>query len=132
MGLGKLDERQKRIDIVNRIIQEIGNRGRNFFYKPKYYGYAQFIQEGRSLWFIDDYTGAKIYPYEQYYDQKGFSHGGTLWGLVNDFRHFIVKGTHSNGRHGYGGLLCTHWAYPEEDVVAIQQLARELGYLHNN
>lgn len=125
----KLDDRLKRIEIVNRIIQEIGNRGRHFFYKPHHHDYARFIQEGKKLWFIDDYTGAKIYPYEQYYEQKGFSHGGTLWGLVNDFRYFIIKGEHSNGKHGYGGLTGTHWAYPDEDMKAIQQLARELGYI---
>lgn len=127
--MGKLDERQKRIDDVNRIIKEIGDRGRRFFYKPHHYGYARFIQEGRTLWFIDDYTGAKIYPYERYYDQKGFSHGGTLWGLVNDFRYYIIKGKPSDGKHGYGGLAGTHWAYPEEDMEAIQRLARELGYI---
>ncbi|OPH61871.1 hypothetical protein BC351_01115 [Paenibacillus ferrarius] len=127
--MSKLVERQNRIDIVNRIIQEIGNRGRNFFYKPNHHGYAHFTQVGKTLFYYDDYTGARIYPYEQFYDQKGFSHGGTLWGLVNDFRYFIVKGTHSNGKHGYGGLLGAHWAYPEEDMKAIQLLARELGYI---
>lgn len=123
----KLDERQERIAIVNRIIMEIGNRGRNFFYKPNHYGYSYFVQEGRSLWYMDDYTGAKVYPYERF--DKGFSHGGTLWGLINDFRFFIVKGVHSNGKHGYGGLHGTHWAYPEDDMKAIQQIARELGYI---
>ena len=122
-----LELRQERIAIINRIIMEIGNRGRHFFYKPHHIGYAYFVQEGKTLWFIDDYTGAKVYPYRGC--DKGFSHGGTLWGLINDFRHFIIKGEHSNGKHGYGGLLGTHWAYPEDDMKEIQKLAIELGYI---
>lgn len=124
-----MTDKEKRIYIVNQIIQEIGNRGRKFFHNPKRYGYAQFVLEGRTLWFVDDYTGEKIYPYMHRTNHRGFSHGGTLWALVNDFREFIITGEKVNGTNGYGGLRCPNWGYPEEDMREIASRAKELGYL---
>ncbi len=60
---------------------------------------------------------------------RNFNHGGTLWGLMMDFKDFIQTGEKSNHNHGYGGLYCPHWGYPEEDMKAIQAKAKELNYL---
>ncbi|OPG98930.1 hypothetical protein B2I21_09885 [Chryseobacterium mucoviscidosis] len=64
-------------------------------------------------------------PDEHYH----FSHGGTLWGLVCDFRDYIGGDDDSNHNNGYGGLYCPHWGYPEGDMKAIRKRAEELGYL---
>lgn len=63
------------------------------------------------------------------YPPKHWHHGGTLWGLTKDFKDFISTGEKSNHNHGYGGLLCPHWGYPESDMKAIQEKAALLGYL---
>jgi hypothetical protein len=129
----KLDPstRDGRIQVVNRIIEEIANRGRGFFYSDTTKQTSYFEWTGKKLWFIDKYTGKRVYPYN-HSAHKGFSEGGTLWGLVNDMRYFIIHGEHSNGKYGYGGLRCEHWGYEQKDMLAIQQLARELRYLRGD
>ncbi|ERM19016.1 hypothetical protein [Brevibacillus laterosporus] len=122
--------KQQRIEIVNRIIKEISHRGRGFFYSKDKERTAYFVQGERTLWFIDEYTGIPIKMVKaQMYNDRGFSHGGTLWGLVNDFKDFINGDDDANHNNGYGGLYCPHWGYPEEDMEAIQKYAIELGYL---
>ncbi|MBJ8083173.1 hypothetical protein JDS82_18520 [Bacillus cereus group sp. N14] len=58
-----------------------------------------------------------------------FSSGGTMWGLVKDFTHFIYGNDDSNGLNGYSGLYCPHWGWPEEEVKKMREYAREIGYL---
>lgn len=121
---------QNRIDIVNALIKEIGSRGHKSLYSIKNDRYAAFHWAGGRLWLTDDYTGApllmdKSKPDEHYH----FSHGGTLWGLVCDFRDYINGDDDANHNNGYGGLYCPHWGYPEEDMQAIRKLAIDLGYL---
>lgn len=125
---------QKRIDLVNRLIREIGSRGRRFLYSKTYDRYAAFHWANGRLWYTDDYHGEPILMERgqegKTRDQKyGFSHGGTLWGLVNDFSDYIFGDDDSNHNHGYGGLYCSHWGYPEDDMEAIRKVAMDLGYL---
>ncbi|WP_411552221.1 hypothetical protein [Paenibacillus lautus] len=121
---------QNRIDIVNTLIREIGSRGRRFLYSSKHDRYAAFQWAGGRLWLIDDYTGMPLLMDESMPDEHyHFSHGGTLWGLVCDFRDYINGDDDANHNNGYGGLYCPHWRYSEEDMQAIQQRAIELGYL---
>ncbi|TPG86959.1 hypothetical protein EEL32_12150 [Brevibacillus laterosporus] len=61
--------------------------------------------------------------------EYNFSGGGTLWGLVNDFKDFIYGDDDANHNNGYGGLYCPHWGYPEKDMKAIRELAVSLRYL---
>jgi hypothetical protein len=61
--------------------------------------------------------------------KQRFSSGGTMWGLVQDFRDYIFGDDDANHKNGYGGLYCKHWAYPEEDMEEIRAVAEELGYL---
>lgn len=125
---------QDRIDRINRLIREIGSRGRRFLYSKTYDRFASFHWANGRLWYTDDYTGEPILMQAEQEgktrDQKhGFSHGGTLWGLVNDFSDYIFGDDDANHNHGYGGLYCPHWAYPDEDMEAIRKVAVELGYL---
>jgi hypothetical protein len=119
--------KQERLEIINKLIKFISEKGRRFFYCKGQIAYMKL--KNNRIYFVDDYTGKEVYAYPSYNDRKGFSHGGTLWGLVNDFREFISKGEFSNGKHGYGGLYSPHWGYPEEDMQAIRQYAKEIGYL---
>ncbi|WP_438498691.1 hypothetical protein, partial [Paenibacillus sp. IHBB 3054] len=121
---------QHRIDIVNALIKEIGSRGRKFLYSAKYDRYVQLNWASGKLWLVDDYTGTPLLLHESMPDEHyHFSHGGTLWGLMCDFRDYINGDDDANHNNGYGGLYCPHWGYPEEDMQAIRYMAVELGYL---
>jgi hypothetical protein len=127
-------DRPERIELVNRLINEIGSRGRRFFYSNKHYRIASFHWANGRLWYTDDYTGVPMYlePGKEgkTREQKhGFSHGGTHWGLVLDFRDYIFGDDDANHNNGYGGLYCPLWGYPDEDMEAIRQLSVELEYL---
>lgn len=126
--------RYERIEIVNKLIQKIAECGREFLYSSKYKRIAYFVYDGRTLYYVDHYTGVplkmikgsahKTLKHGQY-----FSSGGTMWGLINDFKDFIYGDDNSNHNNGYGGLYCPHWGYPKEDMEAIREYAREIGYL---
>lgn len=128
----ELSDKQKRVDIVNEIIKQISSRGRNFFLNKKTGFIAHITIEKGRLFFIDDYKQDRIYLHMPAYRRwQNFSHGGTMKGLILDFKHYIVTGEYSNHMNGYGGLYCPHWGYEKEDMEAIQAKARELGYLND-
>lgn len=120
--------KQDRINTVNAIIDEIATRGRKFFqYQDRR---AKMILHNSRLCMVNEYN-EKIMNLstKNGYPPKGWTHGGTLWGLTKDFKRFIHTGEYSNHFNGYGGLYCPHWGYPEEDMKAIQDKGIELGYL---
>ena len=123
-----LSSRQDRIEIVNQIITEIANRGRNFFnYKGNV---AKVFWKNNRLYMLNEYNGKDMcLTTKNRNPPKHWHHGGTLWGLTRDFKDFIMTGEKSNHNHGYGGLYCPHWGYPESDMKAIQEKAVSLGYL---
>lgn len=125
---------QDRIDIINHLIREIGSRSHRSLYYPKEDRYAAFHWAGGRLWFTDQYTNLPMIMEPETVgktreQRKRFSSGGTMWGLVNDFRDFIFGDDDANHNNGYGGLYCHHWGYPPEDMAAIRNKAVELGYL---
>lgn len=130
-------DKQKRIEIVNSLIKYIANNDKNTFngkgllhYKDKP---AYFIHDGKSLRFVDHYTNVAMNMTRSDHKTKiqkmHFSSGGTMWGLVKDFTHFIYGNDDSNGLNGYGGLYCTHWGWTEEAMKNMREYAREIGYL---
>lgn len=124
----------ERIETVNKLIREIAIRSHRSLYSKEHDRYAAFHWANGILWYTDDYTGEPIVmpPGQQGMtrDQKhSFSHGGTMWGLVQDFRDYIFGDDNANHNNGYGGLYCPHWGYPPEDMEAIRAVAVELGYL---
>lgn len=124
------DTKQDRLETVNKIIKKIASCSRGFFYDISKDRYAKMIIKNHKVFFVDDWTGEEVYAYNTVQNNKmEFSHGGTLWGLVNDFREFIVTGEYTNGNNGYSGLYCNHWGYDEADMLEIQAYAKELGYL---
>lgn len=128
--LGTGDTRQNRIRIVNEIIKEIALRGREFFLNKKDSDMAYIFEKAGRLYMHNEYNKEKMFLHTKHgYPPKHWHHGGTMWGLVKDFKEFIVDGGDTNHNNGYGGLLCPHWGYPESDMKAIQEKARALGYL---
>lgn len=117
-----------RVAIVNTIIKEIANRGRKFFrYEDRV---AEMFVRGNKVYIRDEWKGTEMcLSIPDHRKPKGWWHGGTMMGLVRDFRDYINTGGDTNHNHGYGGLYCQHWGYPEEDMKAIQDLAKSLGYL---
>lgn len=130
-------DKKKRIEIVNALIKYIANNDKNTFngkgllhYKDRT---AHFVLKGKSLRFVDHYTNVSMnmtrVDYKTKIQKKYFSSGGTMWGLVKDFTHFIYGNDNSNGLNGYGGLYCTHWGWTEEAMKNMREYAREIGYL---
>lgn len=123
-----------RVAIVNEIIKEIASRGRRFFAHEDKVAYL-YLKNGK-IWYKCEWVSThqpitdvcfSIPKYRK--PKRGFTHGGTLESLVRDFCDFIRKGGDTNHNHGYGGLYCTHWGYPAEDMKAIRAKAIELGYM---
>ncbi|WP_027380808.1 hypothetical protein [Chryseobacterium daeguense] len=119
---------ENRIEIVNQIIKEISSRGRKFFSGK--FGVAEIFMKNNRLYMKNEHNGSELCLNTKFgYPPKGFTHGGTLWGLTKDFKQFIQSGEKSNGENGYGGLYCPHWGYSEDDMKAIQKKAKDLEYL---
>lgn len=92
--------------------------------------YASFIFEGKTLYYIDNYTEEKV-SVRTASKHQGFSSGGTMWGLVSDFKEWIKTGEPSNGIHGYGGLYALNWGSSIPLLVRdmIINKAKEIGFL---
>ncbi|UUC45566.1 hypothetical protein [Flavobacterium cerinum] len=123
-----------RADIVNKIIEAIATRGRNFFAHQDKIAIISVDEKGQ-LWYNceyisqSDHTGKFCLSVTNPLSDFKWYHGGTLKALVLDFVDFIYTGEYSNGNHGYGGLFCPHWGYSEKDMQEIQTIAKELNYL---
>lgn len=118
----------ERMNKINELIELIGNVDRGFFKSEN--GRGKFIEKKTTVKFIDDYTQKELTIPGEGKRIKGFSSGGTLQGLVRDFKHYIITGKPSDGKHGYGGLYCTHWGYSLEGQNKIIEFAKEIGYIH--
>lgn len=121
--------RNERITIVNKIIQLIASLDRKFF---EYDGNISHIfNVNDDLYMRNEYNGFDMLLTKKHpeYQPKGWTHGGTIWGLTKDFREFILTGEKTNGNSGYGGLYSIHWGYESESMDKIRELATELNYL---
>lgn len=139
-------EQLERAEKVNQLIKFIADIDRElckpyssfFFSKMTLKGtennYGRFEFIGTKLFFIDKFTEERIYPYNRCGKARGFSSGGTIWALVNDFREWIIKGVRSNGKHGYAGLYCPYWGgnWTLELKDRVIKKAKEIGYLDGN
>ncbi|WP_144498240.1 hypothetical protein [Bacillus pumilus] len=117
-------EQLKRMNDINELIQLIASIDRRTFYCKSKDRVASFKFKTK-LFFIDDYTGKYVYPYELGYGQaNGFSHGGNMWQLVNSFREFIITGRYGDLRD-YKEI----WAYSREGCEKIRQKAKKIGFI---
>lgn len=118
----------ERITTVNAIIEAIFTKGRRFFHHKG--ATAQITRKNGRLYMLNEYSGKEMCLSTKFgYPPKGWTHGGTLWGLTEDFKEFTSNGKHSNGNNGYGGLYCPHWGYDKAEMEAIRRTAIDLGYL---
>jgi hypothetical protein len=116
-----------RIAIVNEIIKKIALLDRKFFH---YRGKTAYIFHfDKRLYMKSEYSNADINLNSYRTKPLNWSHGGTLWGLIKDFKEFILTGEKSNGNNGYGGLHSVNWGYSESSMKEIRKLAKSLGYL---
>lgn len=123
-------ERENRIELVNQFIKTMGEHGRRFFYNERNDQYARMELDGRErCWFVDDYTGERIYTHYPYRWRR-FSHGGTMRELVKAFRDFVISGTLLPS-HAFGPWpewYCSGdlWGYGEA-MEPVREKAVELG-----
>lgn len=124
--------KQQRAEQVNQAIKIIGSHGRRFFYNKDHNRFARMeVDERGKVWFIDDYSGKRIYTHKTGFGSrwKGFTHGGTLRSLVEEFRIYI-----SRGLKVWPGVLGPErlsdgsniWGYPEDDMQAVRKAASAL------
>lgn len=125
-----MNTKAERIKIVNDIIKVIALNGRNFFLNNKDNDMAYFLEKNGRLYMHNEYNKTEMYLHTKYgYPPKKWHHGGTLWGLVKDFKDYIQNGGDTNHNNGYGGLYCSHWGYDEASMKAVRDTALKLGYL---
>jgi hypothetical protein len=123
--------KQERVLHANQLIAAISRHGRRFFYSSSKGRTASMEIDSRGkVWFIDDYTGKRIYThYERHW--RGFSHGGTLKDLVKLMRDYIRTGERINIDFiapNRGILDGSHdmWGYGDEACLACKNEARKL------
>jgi hypothetical protein len=95
----KLTLKQQRAEQVNQAIRIIADHGRRFFYSHAVNRYANMeVDQRGKVWFIDSYSGKRIFTHETVWGGKwrGFSNGGTLRQLVENFRDYIRTGEPMN------------------------------------
>lgn len=126
-------DKEERCNLINQLLEVISKQDRGFFETKG--NLARFELRNNKVYFIDNYTKEAIYCYNtgRYCrSSNNFSHGGTLWALVNDFREWIVTGKYSDGKNGYGGLYATCWGMSVKCKDAIIDKAKEIGYLKSD
>ena len=127
-----LQVRLQRCDAANEFIQAIASCGRRFF-QDRGAGHAGFLSmnpRGTIVWFHDDYTGQQINIAKEG-DWAGFSHGGTLKGLLQSIGRHVLTG--SLLRHGYFQPVMDNgfknpWGY-EEDILLVRDAGVRLGLI---
>uniref|UniRef100_UPI003F495B9A hypothetical protein n=1 Tax=Bacillus multifaciens TaxID=3068506 RepID=UPI003F495B9A len=126
-------DKQKRIEIVNSLINYLAEHEKGFFRYENQNRTAYFKHDGKTLWFVDHFTNVAMRmtrnDHKTQVQKMNFSSGGTMWGLVRDFTDFIYGNDNANGRNGYGGLYCQHWGWTAEQMKQMRDYAREIGYL---
>lgn len=139
--------RQVRLEEANALIKLIASHGRHFFWYRGQRVYnekdqsltwrpadrtARFeLRKGR-LYYIDEYTEKAIYLQRTGIESNwdGFSHGGTLRGLVESMRDYILNGTRVPGwqiviqQQGREDLEKNIWGYD----AAAAQFVRDAAY----
>lgn len=88
--MSSLVHQQERCMHANEVIRLIATHGRKFFSHDDRVAELQLDGRGR-VWFLDAYSGVRIYTH---YSRrwKGFSHGGTMRGVIECLRNYIKQG----------------------------------------
>ncbi|ORM64510.1 hypothetical protein PRCB_16385 [Pantoea rodasii] len=122
--------KNERLEHANQLIQVISAHGRRFFYNDSTDMTSKLLVDKRGrVWFLDDYTLKWVFTHKTTWTNKwrGFSHGGTLRGLVEMMRDYIIHGTQIHPyylgmerRNVYDGNI---WGYPDDAIKAVRDQA---------
>lgn len=123
--------KDERLKHANHLISIIASCGRRFFFdgNTERVAFMHRSPDGK-IYFCDARTGTLIYTHRTPFSNKwrGFSHGGTLRGLVEMMRDYISKGTQID--EWYLGLPrddgTNTWGYPQEDIERVRSAAKHL------
>jgi hypothetical protein len=125
-----LAAKKARVAEVNQVIGIIASHGRRFFFSQSSQRYASMeVDERGKVWFIDDYSGKRIYTHPTTWGSKwrGFTHGGTLRALVEAFRDYICTGKPLDpfylGPERNNLSLGNIWGYEPEAMLAVREQA---------
>lgn len=125
----------ERLEHANKLIQIIGSHGRCFFYNVSNKRFAKLELRNGRVFFVDDYSGKAIYTHKTGFGGgrwRGFSHGGTLKGLVEWLRDYVTKGQLlprsiiglPNIR--FESWKDNIWGYSEDSIIKVRTEAFEL------
>lgn len=126
--------KEERLANANELIKLIAELGRKFFnynnYVEKNGTISHFKLKNNRIYFVDGYTKKEMYAYDNNHRlfKRYFSEGGTLEALVLDLSEYIRTGKPANSKHGYGGVYCPHWGYPDKDMDKIREKAVAIGF----
>ena len=124
-----MDQQRERAGKVNKLLEVIASCGRRFFAYPQRYGVSRFEVDRRGrIWFIDGYTGRRIYLHYRNWG-RGFSEGGTLRDLVNSLKRYIATGEPAKASFGPWPQWLSDgdpWGYGE-DMQQVRECAAGLG-----
>lgn len=112
--------KHERAERANRLIEVIASCGRRFFHYQGAVACFEVDHRGR-VWLHDEYSKRRIYTHCNTGRWRGFTHGGTLRGLIERLRDFIRTGEPQ--RIGIG----EHWGYPDADAQKVRDVAALLG-----
>lgn len=125
--------KRERCEVVNQAIRIIAAHGRRFFHHAGQFASMEVDDRGR-IWFVDDYSRKRIYTHEATFGNRwrGFTHGGTLRNLVENFRDFIRTGKPVHP--GYLGPERENgsniWGYEPEAMAIVRAEASALPVFH--
>lgn len=124
--------KQKRLDECNFLIEQIAKHGRKFFNYEDRTGRISKLELGfqQRVYFIDGYTGTRIYTHRRWCRWRGFSEGGTLKGWIEAMRDYITFGTKCNLRaicpKGIGRKSGNIWGYSESEAEKLIEAIKHL------
>lgn len=119
-------EKAERLRHVNDLIKTISDHGRRFFFNERKGTVARMLIGPKGhLFFQDDYTGKAIYvAYSGRWN--GFSHGGTLKGLVERLAQYVRTGSRLSidwigpERFDQSNI----WGYAQDEIEKCRAAAR--------
>lgn len=125
------NSKDERLKHANHLISIIASCGRRFFFdgNTERVAFMHRSPDGK-IYFFDARTGTLIYTHRTSFSNKwrGFSHGGTLRGLVEMMRDYISKGTQID--EWYLGMPrgdgTNAWGYPQEDIDRVRSAAKHI------
>lgn len=128
-----LETKLKRLEECNFLIEQIAAHGRKFFNYKEHTGRISKLEIGfqQRVYFIDGYTGERIYTHRRWCHWRGFSEGGTLKGWIEAMRDHITFGTKLNldaiCPRGIGRTKGNIWGYSDEEALKLKESIKHLA-----